>query len=124
MKICEEKHVFHINEYSQKIFICVSKTFPLLQQNSKCFPCLEKVRTKFLVFPVPLPPCLRWQVVLRKFFRSEFVSSQTWCYLILMGRRMFLRRIFQFNFVSTQIFIVISFSEGGQVGSSKKKCLA
>ena len=27
------------------------------QQNSLCFPCLEKVRTKFPVFPVPWPPC-------------------------------------------------------------------
>ena len=26
------------------------------QQNSLCFPCLEKVRTKFPVFPVPWPP--------------------------------------------------------------------
>ena len=31
----------------------------MLQQNSLCFPCLEKVRTKFPVFPVPWPPCLR-----------------------------------------------------------------
>ena len=27
------------------------------EQNSLCFPCLEKVRTKFPVFPVPWPPC-------------------------------------------------------------------
>ena len=27
------------------------------KQNSLCFPCLEKVRTKFPVFPVPWPPC-------------------------------------------------------------------
>ena len=27
------------------------------QQNSLCFPCLEKVRTKFPVFPVAWPPC-------------------------------------------------------------------
>ena len=29
----------------------------MLQQNSLCFPCLEKVRTKFPVFPGPWPPC-------------------------------------------------------------------
>ena len=40
------KNIFH-----------VSKTFPVLQQNSLCFPCQEKVRTKFPVFPVPWPPC-------------------------------------------------------------------
>ena len=45
-----------MNKYSQKYFPCVSKTFPVLQQNSLCFPCLEKVRTKFPVFPVPWPP--------------------------------------------------------------------
>ena len=28
------------------------------EQNSLCFPCLEKVRTKFPVFPVPWPPCI------------------------------------------------------------------
>ena len=27
------------------------------QKFSLCFPCLEKVRTKFPVFPVPWPPC-------------------------------------------------------------------
>ena len=27
------------------------------KQNSLCFPCLEKVRTKFPVFPMPWPPC-------------------------------------------------------------------
>ena len=57
LKICKEKHAFCINKYSQKYFPCVSKTFPVLQQNSLCFPCLEKVRTKFPVFPVPWPPC-------------------------------------------------------------------
>ena len=36
----------------------VSRTFPVLQQNSLCFPSLEKVRTKFPVFPVPWPPCM------------------------------------------------------------------
>ena len=41
----------------KNIFPCVSKTFPVLKQNSLCFPCLEKVRTKFPVFPVPWPPC-------------------------------------------------------------------
>ena len=57
MKICGKKHVFYINEYNQKYFPCVSKTFPVLQKNSLCFPCLEKVRPKFPVFPVPWPPC-------------------------------------------------------------------
>ena len=55
LKICKEKHACCINKYSKKYFPCVSKTFPVLQQNSLCFPYLEKVRTKFPVFPVP--PC-------------------------------------------------------------------
>ena len=42
----------------KKYFPCVSKTFPVLQQNSLCFPCLEKVRTKFPVFLVPWPPIM------------------------------------------------------------------
>ena len=41
------------------------------KQNSLCFPCLEKVRTKFPVFPVPWPPCInkasgRWGIFRRK----------------------------------------------------------
>ena len=40
-----------------QIFPCVSKFFPVSEQNFLCFPCLEKVRTKFPVFPVPWPPC-------------------------------------------------------------------
>ena len=42
---------------SQNYFPCVSKIFPVLQQNSLCFPCLEEVRNKFPVFPVLWPPC-------------------------------------------------------------------
>ena len=36
---------------------CVVQIFPVLYLNSLCFPCLEKVLTKFPVFPVPWPPC-------------------------------------------------------------------
>ena len=43
-----------------QIFPCVSKFFPVSEQNSLCFPCLEKVRTKFPVFPVPWPPVLTY----------------------------------------------------------------
>ena len=35
---------------------CVVKNFPVLYLNSPCFPCLEKVMTKFSVFPAPSPP--------------------------------------------------------------------
>ena len=45
---------------TEKYFPYVSKFFPVSKQNSLCFPCLEKVRTKFPVFPVfpvPWPPC-------------------------------------------------------------------
>ena len=48
--------LFAVINTVQNIF-SVSKIFPVLQQNSLCFPCLEKVRTKFPVFPVPWPPC-------------------------------------------------------------------
>ena len=77
MKICKEKQAFCVNKYSQKYFPCVSKTFPVLQQNSLCFPCLEKVRTKFPVFPVPWPPCFFfWQNFLpfRKYLQCLHLS--------------------------------------------------
>ena len=35
---------------------CVDPIFPVLYLNSLCFPCLEKLITKFPVFPVPWPP--------------------------------------------------------------------
>ena len=41
----EDKHTFYVNNHSLNIF-------PVSEQNSLCFPCLEKVRTKFPVFPV------------------------------------------------------------------------
>ena len=34
----------------------MSQKFSVSKQNSLCFPCLEKVRTKFPVLPVPWPP--------------------------------------------------------------------
>ena len=34
---------------------CVVQIFPVLYLNSLCFPCLEKVITKFPVFPVLWP---------------------------------------------------------------------
>ena len=36
---------------------CVVQIFPVLYLNSLCFPCLEKLITKFPVFPVWLPSC-------------------------------------------------------------------
>ena len=35
----------------------VFQKFPLCYSKIPCFPCLEKVRTKFPVFPIPWPPC-------------------------------------------------------------------
>ena len=37
---------------------CVVQIFPVLYLNSLCFPCLEKLITKFPVFPVPWPATL------------------------------------------------------------------
>ena len=48
-------YTFYVNNQS-KYFPCVSKFFPVSQQNSLCFPNLEKVRTKFPLLPVPWPP--------------------------------------------------------------------
>ena len=53
----KNKHTFYVNNQS-KYFPCVSKFFLVSEQNSLCFPWLEKVRTKFPVFPVPWPPCI------------------------------------------------------------------
>ena len=35
---------------------CIVQIVPVLYLNSLCFPCLEKLITKFPVFPVPWPP--------------------------------------------------------------------
>ena len=41
----------------------VVKIFPVLDLNSLYFPCLEKLTTKFPVFPVPWPPWVKdWTV--------------------------------------------------------------
>ena len=58
-----------------KIFPCVSKFFPVSEQNSLCFTCLEKVRTKFPVFPVPWPPC-KWFIYekIRIYVRYEMAT--------------------------------------------------
>ena len=48
-EISKNKHTFYVNNHSPNIF-------PVSEPNSLCFPCLEKVRTKFPVFPVPWPP--------------------------------------------------------------------
>ena len=60
---------------SQKYFPCVSKTFPVLQQNSLCFPCLEKVRAKFPVFPVPWPPCVGTNLMLQTIVIPHWLST-------------------------------------------------
>ena len=39
------------------MFIITVQTFSVSEPNSLCFPCMEKVRTKFPVFPVSWPPC-------------------------------------------------------------------
>ena len=48
------------------------------EQNSLCFPCLEKVRTKFPVFPVPWPPCYNINALRDSYLngkRSERISQ-------------------------------------------------
>ena len=51
------------------------------EQNSLCFPCLEKVRTKFPVFPVPWPTSLSVSVTIqherhdKKLAGSRYVSE-------------------------------------------------
>ena len=70
---------------SQKYFPCVSKIFPVLQQNSLCFPCLEKVRTKFPVFPVPWPPCSTVPLNPDKYFIMMLVSISLMNNAILCG---------------------------------------
>ena len=41
--ICEEKHAFNINEYSQKYFSCVWKTLPVYYNKIPCvFPVWKK----------------------------------------------------------------------------------
>ena len=56
-----------------KIF-CVVQIFPVLYLNSLCFPCLEKVITRFPVFPVPWPP---W-VTFWKFCMSKRMNLDPW----------------------------------------------
>ena len=57
-----EVHQSMKGQFTVKYFIfreiwkipCVVQIFPVLHLNSLCFPCLEKVITKFPVFPVPM----------------------------------------------------------------------
>ena len=53
----KNKHTFYVNNHSPNIFPVLTN-FPVSEQISPCFPCLEKVRTKFPVFPVPWPLCV------------------------------------------------------------------
>ena len=47
------------------------------EQNSLCFPCLEKVRTKFPVFPVSWPPTLGFTTITQVLhdFTNNFYRS-------------------------------------------------
>ena len=57
-EILKNQHTFYVNNHSPNIFPMLAN-FSLSEPNSLCFPCLEKVRTKFPVFPVfpvPWPP--------------------------------------------------------------------
>ena len=49
------------------------------EQNSLCFLCLEKVRTKFPVFPVSWPPCLGFTTITQVLqdFTNNFYRSPT-----------------------------------------------
>ena len=49
-EIYKKKHNSCTNNHGPTIF-------PVSKKNSLCFPCLEKLRTKFPVFPVLWPPC-------------------------------------------------------------------
>ena len=56
LKLKKNKHTFYVNNHSPNIFPVLAN-FSLCQNKIiMCFPCLEKVRTKFRIFPVPLPP--------------------------------------------------------------------
>ena len=55
LKIFEFVNVNNHNNHSANI-LPVLANFSLCQNKIPCFPCLEKVRTKFPVFPVPWPP--------------------------------------------------------------------
>ena len=61
----------------------VSKFFSVSEQNSLCFPCLEKVRTEFPVFPVPWPPC-KW---LRSLEKARLKSNEINHYKSLLGNK-------------------------------------
>ena len=56
LKFEKNKHTFYVNNHSPNIFPVLAN-FSLCQNKIPCFDCLEKVRTKFPVFPVPWPPC-------------------------------------------------------------------
>ena len=53
------------------------------KQNSLCFPCLEKVRTKFPVFPVPWPPCKLFRLQRPLYWPDSHLKAVAWCEYIL-----------------------------------------
>ena len=47
---------------------------------SLCFPCLEKVRTKFPVFPVPWPPCMTTNKASVTSYSSNCIAQYPFCH--------------------------------------------
>ena len=117
LKICKEKYAFCINKYSQKYFPCVSKTFPALQQNSLCFPCLEKVRTKFLVFPVPWPPCVSGQFSLKSAWNFKKLGREEERHLSSLNIPMIYQYTNSIFIVNATVYII-----GGSEGEGRQAC--
>ena len=87
---------------------CVVQIFPVLSLNSLCFPCLEKMLTKFPVFPVPWPPCITFAT-----FESldcnctYFVTSQQGLYFLVIW---ILNPLFELK-IKTMLILTICFSK-------------
>ena len=82
MKFKKNKHTFYVNNISNILPVLANfPLFPVSEQNSLCSPCLEKVRIKFPVFPVPWPPCStrnRVQYTHVCAFREIEISDVAW----------------------------------------------
>ena len=76
-EIKKNKHTFYVNNHSPNIFPVLAN-FSLCQNKIPCVFHLEKVRTKFPVFPVPWPPCKGKRLLIFDKYSPKSLGIKVW----------------------------------------------